>query len=887
MNTTYGNDEIGQEEQIDQNLDALQEERAEIDQDEQQLLDSDKSTMELALEMVASRASERESENNQQEIMGIAYFLNNYIRNKQNKQLEEKLSTIRKNHEILESRTPLIEMEVDQQSDQLIRNDNSFGETGLSEEEETKLSEENIKHYIRARDYGHNEYMEKAKKCYDFYIGKQWSESDLRYLREVKRPALTTNRILSVVNSILALKIKQGSTLIAQATSLEDTDRAEVLTKVLMYICRRNKFTSVENQAFKDALVTGRGFVESRISFDDNIEGEIVVKRVNPEEVVLDPDSSGNDPLTWGQVITTKWLSLNDVSLQYGEKKAKEVKDKAMHSTFRDDLYMFADESNNYFSNNSIGWNYNELDPEDNQEMRCVRVISRQYKKYITKPHFLDLSTKDCRPIPSSWERERVESFAKKNQYAILNKKTEVIRWTTTAGNVVLQDSWSPYKTFTITPIFCYSSGSSNTFGIVENLISPQEQLNKIESQETHVINTTANSGWVVEENSLANMSTEELAQNGSTSGIVLEYKRNTKNAPLKIQPNNIPNGLAHASQKASENITLVSGIDSAFLGIGKASSTSEATLERKFSQVKDGYSVLNDQLNIFRTSLGERMIEMLQTFYNDNRVFTISDPHKHDEGFEKIVINQAHPIEDSIINDISIGDYSIAIRSFPEASTLDNMMFDQIMSMKQAGIEIPNYRAVLASDLINKREIAEELKAIEGLQPPSEEEQQLEQIKTQAAIEEMKLNLQKLQAEIQKITSESMLNGAKAQIEVAKPDMANIQHEVTLTEAKINSDLRTALSDNSLQADLAKSAMSNEAGIQKELIKANASNNVEQQKGINQLSNKYLGLNADIQMQEATTRNKIIENYEKEKAKKTFDTSKPIQQSKSQKRKN
>ena len=44
-------------------------------------------------------------------------------------------------------------------------------------------------------------------------------------------------------------------------------------------------------------------------------------------------------------------------------------------------------------------------------------------------------------------------------------------------------------------------------------MISPQEQLNKISSQELHIVNTTANSGWVVESGSLSNMTEEELEE--------------------------------------------------------------------------------------------------------------------------------------------------------------------------------------------------------------------------------------------------------------------------------------------------------------------------------------------------------------------------------------
>ena len=61
---------------------------------------------------------------------------------------------------------------------------------------------------------------------------------------------------------------------------------------------------------------------------------------------------------------------------------------------------------------------------------------------------------------------------------------------------------------------------------MVRNLISPQEQLNKISSQELHIVNTTANSGWIVESGSLTGMTADDLEEHGAETGLVLEYNR-------------------------------------------------------------------------------------------------------------------------------------------------------------------------------------------------------------------------------------------------------------------------------------------------------------------------------------------------------------------------
>lgn len=60
---------------------------------------------------------------------------------------------------------------------------------------------------------------------------------------------------------------------------------------------------------------------------------------------------------------------------------------------------------------------------------------------------------------------------------------------------------------------------------MVDNAVGPQRVLNKGVSQAVHIINTTANSGWQMEQGQLTNMSAEQLQENGAQTGLVLERK--------------------------------------------------------------------------------------------------------------------------------------------------------------------------------------------------------------------------------------------------------------------------------------------------------------------------------------------------------------------------
>ena len=71
----------------------------------------------------------------------------------------------------------------------------------MAEQDDNAVAEANWVAYQRARDAGHDSWLEIAKKCDDFYLGEQWDEKDRTNLENEGRPVLTINEILKVVNA--------------------------------------------------------------------------------------------------------------------------------------------------------------------------------------------------------------------------------------------------------------------------------------------------------------------------------------------------------------------------------------------------------------------------------------------------------------------------------------------------------------------------------------------------------------------------------------------------------------------------------------------------------------------------------------------------------------
>jgi hypothetical protein len=390
-------------------------------------------------------------------------------------------------------------------------------------------------------------------------------------------------------------------------------------------------------------------------------------------------------------------------------------------------------------------------------------VIERQYKKLDRYAHFVNPATGESRQVPETWDEDRVKYVAKFFNLQIIQKLCRRIRWTVSADNVVLHDDWSPYKHFTIVPYFPYFR-RGKTIGLVENLIDPQELLNKSESQNLHIINTTANSGWKIKSGSLTNMSIEELEERGAETGLVMEISGDPDKDAVKITPNSVPTGHDRLAYKAEEHIKGISGVPDSAQGMDRADVAAKAIQQKKISSKTNLVKPLD---SLVRTDyiIGRNTLDLIQEFMSEEQVLTIVKD-SITGATEDFTVNEMTP-EGEVLNDLTIGEYGIVVSSQPQRETLEDNEFEQLVAMrKDIGIKIPDHVIIDASKLRNKKEI---ILAMEGDKNSPEAKKQAEQAARMA------------EATVSKEEGEAAVKHADASLRTAK---ANLTAEETKTEA-------------------------------------------------------------------------------------------------------
>ena len=631
----------------------------------------------------------------------------------------------------------------------------------LSKAEQHELAKRQWASYVRARDNGHLDYVEIAKQCDAYYRGNQWDPADLSTLDDQGRPALTINTILPTINAVLGEQTTRRMDVSFKPRGRGQQEIADVLTKLFMQIADNNKMDWIESQVFSDGLIQDRGWFDVRIDFDDHIQGEVRVTPKVPLDVLIDPDAKEYDPKSWNEVFETRWMTLDEIEEQYGRSKADKLRITVEQGSVLGSDSVEYEEARYGDTSASVEYNQgNTTNPEENRALRSIRVVERQYYRLKECMFYVDSVTGDMREVPYNWGKRKREQFADQFGLEILTKHVRKVRWTTTADLIVLHDEWSPYDSFTLVPYFPYWR-RGRPFGMVRNLISPQEQLNKISSQELHIVNTTANSGWIVETGSLNGMTADDLEEHGAETGLVLEFNRGS-NPPAKIPPNQIPAGLDRISQKAALNIKQISGISDAMLGTDSPE-VSGVAIQAKQNRGAMMIQVPLDNLTKTRQYLAEKILNLVQAYYTEERLIQITDETDPLKRREPLTLNEVTP-EGMIINDLTLGEYDVVIGTAPARDNFEEIQFAEAIQLRQVGVPIPDDLIVEYSHLQRKGEIAQRIRAMQGTEPPSEEEAQLMQFQAESQIRKMQLEIAQMEAEVQKLQSEAMLNQAKAQ---------------------------------------------------------------------------------------------------------------------------
>lgn len=607
-----------------------------------------------------------------------------------------------------------------------------------------EIAKDQYENYRYCYDNGHESWLAIAKACFAFWKGEQWSARDRAKLEREGRPALTLNVVESLVRAMKGMQRALRNDVRFMPVDLATGEDARIRDVLWMHIQQMNELDFLETDVYEKGLIMGRSYYRVRVNFDENVRGEIDICSPRSQDIILDPSVDTYSTKKWPQFFHRRYVSYHDLVAMFGKAAADEVGYSPVP-----EWYDYEDT----FMAQQMGQLPHYHDPAASLPLRRAHLlVEREYRELATKDVFIDTETGDTSEIPETWDRDRVSRVLELTPgLSTTRRKVETIRWTVTCGRHVMHRKDSPYKHFTIVPFFpSFVDGVS--VGGVQSLLDPQQLYNKITSQELHIINTTANSGWKVKSGSLKNMTIEELEQAGARSGFVAELD-DVSNME-KIQPNTTPQGHDRLSFKADQIMRQLSGVSNQARGFAREDVAGEAILANQAAQDVNSAGWL---ANLHRTKqmLAGVVMDCVQAFYDDTRTIVINRGSAFRPNFDTVTINQP-TAEGRVINDVTSGKFTTVLVPAPSRSTLSEEDFKTlIMLKKELGIQIPDAMLLELSPASNKGQI---------IQAITQDSNEVAAAQREAEMAAQQAELEKLRAAAKKEDAAALLNQARAE---------------------------------------------------------------------------------------------------------------------------
>lgn len=569
------------------------------------------------------------------------------------------------------------------------------------------------------------EWSDKAKKCVDYFEGRQWALADLQKLASEKRPALTLNKIRPLVNLVIGYFLNQRTD-IRFLPGFDGTGTAEiagVLSHIEKQIAERNQLGFVDAEVFLDGLLTGRGFYRTKMCFEKNDLGEVKTCAMDNFATYIDPDGEDFDLNTHNFVMASRMVSTEEVEFHYGIEAMTRLgpllKAAGVSGGMPTGLTGYQDEISpprrfGLEEDDNRAWHHADyFNDFIDASRKNIRLLDIEHYIRVKRWFFVDLETGATRPVPDDWDQGKVDralAWAQEQgePLVVQQRITRRLRCTHMIGDVIVWDKWSPYDSMTINGFFPYFRRGM-TQGMVEHLLDPQDEVNKRRSARLNIIGRSANGGWQYPKGSLDAQQKANLERFGSTPGFQMEY--DTRNGvlpkPEQIQPAVTPVAMSQLEQEAEDDLKKISGINDSALGLIDQAVMSGAAIERRQRQTIMGLEHFVANFKRTKELLGRKHLELIQQFYTERRVIRATGAGQNPIA---MVINER--TARGVVNDVSLGTYGVAVDETPLSRSYLEAQFEELLNLKQMGMPIPDDFIIDASSTTRKEELKQAVAA-------------------------------------------------------------------------------------------------------------------------------------------------------------------------------
>ncbi len=426
--------------------------------------------------------------------------------------------------------------------------------------------------------------MSKAER---FKVGDQWDWDLKQYAKSKHKHTLTINRILPTVLQVVGTEVGNPRDIRVVNTKGGSATVARVRSALVKHTMDTSNARRKKTQTFDDGVTTGVGYIGADLTYtDDPSNADIIIRKYDPFMVLVDKSRRKYDlnEEVGGckYIILSEWEDKGKLEARYPKKKIA-LGEANLNAHQNQSQGMFASIISFMFDSKNPGDIRDDYrDQTDKEhELSSFSMTKFNYRKdtywwkkwkkgvYLQRLddplNYLSLTNKG--------DIAKAKELAEANpeKVRVIDKDREgrplvipILNRTIMVGDVELEHVEDPFRGFSMIPVAIFNPYFINgyEFGLVENLIGPQEQVNWSWSMELNLISKLANTGWkIVKDVALTGggMLGNFLKDHGSEDGVVIEEK--SAGNVSKLEMNQFPLGFDILTEKGSRHIAEISNV--------------------------------------------------------------------------------------------------------------------------------------------------------------------------------------------------------------------------------------------------------------------------------------------------------------------------------------
>lgn len=525
-----------------------------------------------------------------------------------------------------------------------------------------------ITDYKASRDH-FQKWRQESANCYDFVASHQWTDEDLQILADQSRPAITFNRIGPFVDGVSGLEIGNRQTTQYIPRQVGASGVNDLLTAAGQWARDECDAEDEESESFRDVIICGVGGTQTRLDYDDEPDGMLVIERTDPLELFPDPSARKQNFADARFTIRCKDIPLTGAKAMFPGVPAIDL-----HAQWAEDQPDETREPHNarlapFYRIDQAG----QLD----RQRAMVRMVEYEWWEYEQAFRVLDPTTNRwVRLSPMKTEVYKIAAMAQGQVAQVMPDRIKRY-WKAILGAKVLKVSQGADEGgFTYKYMTGKRDRNRGTFyGLVKPMRDPQMWANKWLSQALQIINTNAKGGLLAETDAFVDI--QEARDAWAESDSIIELNPGGINKIQPKQPPAFPVQINQMTQFAIDAIPSVSGVNLEMIAMVSREQPGVLEMQRK----QQGMTVLSALFNAkrrYQKEQGRLMLWMIQTFIADGRLIRIGGPENA----------QYVPL----VHQPGLAEYDVIVDDAPTSPNMKERVWAGIMQMAPVlrGLPLP-----------------------------------------------------------------------------------------------------------------------------------------------------------------------------------------------------